>query len=149
MCLKLTCFLLFGFGLFVSCNGDRDILLLEKYKQEIRETELAFTKLAKEQGLKVAFTTYAADDAVLNRGDKLIKGKKAIEEYYAKQKLDNVTLEWEPEFIKVAASGDLGYTYGPYMFTSVDSSGKETKSEGIFHTVWKRQGDGEWRFVWD
>jgi ketosteroid isomerase-like protein len=122
---------------------------MENYKQEIRETELAFAKLTKEQGLKVAFATYAAEDAVLNRGNKLIKGKKAIEDYYANQNLDNVTLEWEPEFIEVAASGDLGYTYGPYTFTSVDSSGEEIKSEGIFHTVWKKQANGEWRYVWD
>ncbi|MBN1409108.1 MAG: nuclear transport factor 2 family protein [Calditrichaceae bacterium] len=122
---------------------------MEKYKQETRETELAFAKLAKEQGLKVAFVTYAADDAVLNRGNKLIKGKKAIEDYYSNQKLQNVSLEWEPVFIEVAVSGDLGYTYGPYTFSSVDSSGKETKSEGIFHTVWKKQANGKWRYVWD
>lgn len=79
----------------------------------------------------------------------MIKGKKAIEEFYVNQNLDNVTLEWEPEFIEVAASGDLGYTYGPYTFISVDSSGKETKSGGIFHTVWKRQANGKWRYVWD
>lgn len=135
---------------YFSCNNKgNDQSMIEKYKQEIRETEQAFAQLAKEQGLKVAFTTYAANDAVINRGDKLIKGKKAIEDYYAHQNLDNITLEWEPEFIDVAVSGDLGYTYGPYTFTAVDSGGKETKSEGIFHTVWKRQADNKWRFVWD
>ena len=136
--------------IYFSCNNkESDQITMEKYKQEIRDTELAFANLAKEQGLKVAFTTYAADDAVINRGDNLIKGIKAIEEYYANQKFLNVSLEWEPEFIEVAESGDLGYTYGPYIFKATDSNGKEISSEGIFHTVWKRQANSEWRYVWD
>lgn len=142
--------LFFSF-IVISCsnNAENNKFMMEKYKNEIQRTELAFAKLAKDKGLKVAFSTYAAKDAVLNRGDKLIKGKNAIEAYYAKQKLQNVSLEWEPEFIDVAASGDLGYTYGPYTFKSMDSNGKEISSEGIFHTVWKKQANGDWRYVWD
>jgi ketosteroid isomerase-like protein len=148
--LKSVIILLLICSIYFSCNNkESDQITMEKYKREIRDTELAFAKLAKEQGLKVAFTTYAADDAVINRGNNLIKGRKAIEDYYDNQNLDNVKLEWDPEFIEVAESGDLGYTYGPYTFTSVDSSRKETKSKGIFHTVWKKQVDGKWRFVWD
>ena len=148
--MKSVIILLLICSIYFSCNNkESDQITMEKYKREIRDTELAFAKLAKEQGLKVAFTTYAADDAVINRGDNLIKGIKAIEEYYANQKFLNVSLEWEPEFIEVAESGDLGYTYGPYIFKATDSNGKEISSEGIFHTVWKRQANGEWRYIWD
>ena len=148
--MKSVIILLLICSIYFSCNNkESDQITMEKYKREIRDTELAFAKLAKEQGLKVAFTTYAADDAVINRGDNLIKGIKAIEEYYANQKFLNVSLEWDPEFIEVAESGDLGYTYGPYIFKATDSNGKEISSEGIFHTVWKKQANGEWRYVWD
>ena len=148
--MKSVIILLLICSIYFSCNNkESDQITMEKYKREIRDTELAFAKLAKEQGLKVAFTTYAADDAVINRGDNLIKGIKAIEEYYANQKFLNVSLEWEPEFIEVAESGDLGYTYGPYIFKATDSNGKEISSEGIFHTVWKKQANGDWRYVWD
>jgi ketosteroid isomerase-like protein len=137
--------------IFISCKYDKgkNESITEKHKNEILNTERGFAQLAKEKGLKVAFTTYAAEDAVLNRGNTLIKGKKAIDEYYTNQKLHNVSLEWEPEFIEVAVSGDLGYTYGPYTFTATDTTGKEIKSNGIFHTVWKKQANGEWRYVWD
>ena len=63
---------------------------MEKYEKEILETEKAFAKLAKEKGLKVAFTTFASDEAVLLRENKLIRGKKEIEEYFEKQNLENV-----------------------------------------------------------
>jgi ketosteroid isomerase-like protein len=49
----------------------------------------------------------------------------------------------------VSACGDLGYTWGSYTFTATDSLGATHRSEGIFHTVWKRQPDGSWKFVWD
>lgn len=122
---------------------------MDKHKNEIRETERAFAKLAKENGVKAAFLAYASDEAVLSRGGKLIKGRQEIEAYFDSVPYQNVRLEWTPEFIDVSESGDLGYTYGPYIFEGTDATGKETRSEGIFHTVWKRNRHGEWRYVWD
>ncbi|MBL7111012.1 MAG: DUF4440 domain-containing protein [Bacteroidales bacterium] len=63
--------------------------------------------------------------------------------------LPDASLVWEPEFVDVEESGDLGYTYGSFVFTAKDSTGNDIESKGVFHTVWKRQADGEWRFVWD
>ena len=58
-------------------------------------------------------------------------------------------LVWKPDYVDVSESGDLAYTYGKYTFTSRDSTGRKVVSKGIFHTVWKRQEDGSWKFVWD
>ncbi len=122
---------------------------MNRYEKEIFETEKAFAALAKEKGLKIAFSTFAADDTVLSRENKLIKGKKEIEAYFEKVTLRDVQLSWEPEHIEVAESGDLGYTYGPYSFEWTDDAGKAQKATGIFHTVWRKEADGEWRYVWD
>jgi ketosteroid isomerase-like protein len=56
-------------------------------------------------------------------------------------------LTWSPDFIDVSASGDMAYTYGKYNYTTTDSLGNVSEIEGIFHTVWKRQADGNWKFV--
>ncbi len=122
---------------------------MENYEKEILETEKSFAKLAKEKGLKVAFTTFASEEAVLLRENKLIRGKKEIEEYFEKQNLENVQLDWTPDLIDVAASGDLGYTYGQYNFEGLGEKGQIIKSTGIFHTIWKKEANGEWRYVWD
>ena len=122
---------------------------MENYEKEILETEKSFAKLAKEKGLKVAFTTFASEEAVLLRENKLIRGKKEIEEYFEKQNLENVQLDWTPDLIDVAASGDLGYTYGQYKFEGPGEKGQTIKSTGVFHTVWKKEANGEWRYVWD
>ena len=122
---------------------------MNKVEKEIFETEKAFAALAKGKGLKVAFTTFASDDAVLMRGNELIRGKKEIEAYFENQTLKNVQLDWAPDFISVAASGELGYTYGQYQFEGTDIDGKTLNATGIFHTVWRKEASGEWRFVWD
>ena len=142
-------FLLISFPLIYSCAANLETARLESYKTEIIETEIAFARLVREQGMKTGFLAYAADDAVLNRNNNLIKGKPAIEKYFDSLTLEDVVLDWYPDFVRVSASGDLAYTYGRYTFEARDAAGKAIKDEGIFHTVWKRQPDGQWRFVWD
>ena len=131
----------------ISCNTKPDSKLIEKRKEEVRETELRFSKMAGEEGIYKAFTTFAAEDAVLMRNNELIEGLKNIEQHYKNQ--TSTGLSWAPDFVDVAASGDLGYTYGHFNYSYVDTTGKVLETKGIFHTVWKRQTDGTWKFVWD
>ncbi len=132
--------------IFSSCEQKPCI---EDLKDEILNTEREFAVMVKEKGIAVAFEAFAADDAVLNRSDTLIIGKDAINTYFKDQILRDVNLEWTPDFIDVSTSGDLAYTYGNYIFTASDTSGRPIKGQGVFHTVWKRQADGNWKFVWD
>ena len=120
---------------------------VEKWKQEILETEQSFAKMVKEEGIHKAFIAYAADDAVLMRNNDLVLGKTNISLLYENQ--SSKSLVWVPDFVDVALSGDLGYTYGRYTFSHTDPDGKVVDSQGVFHTVWKRQSDGKWLFVWD
>ena len=121
----------------------------ESLQEEIRLAEKAFADMARERGVREAFLAFAAEDAVLNRDDRIISGKEAIREYFDQQTLKDVELSWAPEYIDVSVSGDLGWTWGNYQFRARDKDGNLLTSEGIFHTVWKRQADGSWKFVWD
>ena len=105
--------------------------------------------MAQEEGISKAFLAYAADDAVLLRDNRLIIGKDSLRANFKNGKTDGGNLKWKPDFVDVALSGDLGYTYGKYTYTTVDSTGNKQVAKGIFHTVWKRQTDGSWKFVWD
>ncbi|WP_242205438.1 YybH family protein [Aestuariivivens insulae] len=140
--------LLFVLSLY-SCNQTKkdNQEQMEIWKNEVTQTELDFSKMAQKEGMNKAFLTYVADNAVLLRNDSLIKGRSAIADF-----MKNSTskgLKWSPDFVDVASSGDLAYTYGKYTYTYQDSTGAEKMSSGIFHTVWKRQKDGSWKFVWD
>ena len=136
---------------FTSCNT-QDEKTIEKWKQEVITTELNFSKMAGEKGITEAFLAFAADDAVLMRNHKIISGKNNLKTFLLKSTNPNLIdqkLKWAPDFVDVSASGDMAYTYGKFTFSYKDSIGKKLESKGIFHTVWKRQSNKEWKFVWD
>ena len=117
--------------------------------EEIRQMEMAFNELLAEKGRAVAFSHYAAEDGVLSRGGEIIKGKKGIYEFYAKSTSKDVKLTWKPDFIDVSDDLTMGYTYGQYEYSGTRENGETFSSTGIFHTVWKKQADGSWRYVYD
>ena len=121
---------------------------LAEYTAQIAKTEKEFEAVANAEGLASAFSHYADETAVISRGGKLVRGKDSIRLFY-EHTPPGAHLSWTPDVIEVSKSGDLGYTYGRYVYEAVDSTGESIRSEGIFHTVWKRQADGMWRFVWD
>lgn len=136
-------------GAFInSCQTSSTPVPHEKLKSELFAVEKAFCVMAQSEGIGKAFQYFAADSAVILRKNQLLKGKEAIRRQYESFPR-NAKLEWFPDFADVSASGDLGYTYGKYTLTSTDNVGRTIKSEGFFHTVWKWQPDGRWRFVWD
>ncbi len=137
------------FFLLFNCQTDTSEKNSTQWKAEIMQVEQDFNDMALEKGLIEAFSFYAAEDGVIRRNRKIVSGKTAIRDWYKKDVRPNETLSWKPTFIDVSESGDLAYTYGDYVFTSLDSLGNKKESKGIFHTVWKRQKDGQWRFVWD
>ena len=118
----------------------------EKSKSEVMRAEKDFAQMAKEKGIAEAFYAFADDSAVIKRGLQIIKGKGAIKNFYTHQKQSG-ELQWSPDFAE--ASGDIGYTYGKFIFSEKDSTGKVNETKGYFHTVWKKQKDGSWKFVWD
>jgi ketosteroid isomerase-like protein len=145
---NLTAALLSLFA-FISCktstpdkSGDA--------KKEIAKAEKEFEKMAAEKGVAEAFWYYADSTAVMRGNeDSVITGKDNIKDIFASDRFKTATVKWSADFIDAASSGELGYTYGKYRWEFKDSTGKVTESKGIFHTVWKKQKDGSWRFVWD
>ena len=135
-------------GIFGSCQNSKKTIDTERYKSELFAVEKEFCAMAQTDGVHKAFVHFAADSAAVQRKGQILKGKENISKQYASFP-KNDKLEWVPDFADVSASGDLGYTYGKYTYTTLDSLGRATQSTGIFHTVWKRQSDGKWRFVWD
>ena len=137
--------------LLCSCGTEPGKDSIEKWKQEVIEAEMSFSELAGKEGISKAFMTYAAEDAVLMRNNKLVIGKNNLSVLFENQASapNDEKLSWKPDFVDVSASGDLAYTYGQFIYSYTDSTGTTIESEGVFHTVWKKQADGSWKFVWD
>jgi ketosteroid isomerase-like protein len=121
----------------------------ETVKADIYKTEKAFEKMVLEKGVAQAFYYFADENAVILRAnDSIIKGKENIKKFYS-TKPANATINWTPDFIEVSNDGMLGYTFGKYVWKLKKADGTISESKGIFHTVWKKQADGTWKYVWD
>src|SRR5512133_1569896 len=132
-----------------ACSSKKESKNISDIKQELIKTEEDFAALAKNKGITEAFYYFADDSAVIiRRNSSVIKGKENIKKYYSDNN-SNVELNWKADFADVSADGTLGYTYGKFTGTVKDADGKRSEVSGIFHTVWKRQSDGSWKYVWD
>lgn len=119
-------------------------------KAEVMAAEKAFEKMAAEKGISEAFAHFADQHAVIKRtNDTLISGPENIRQFYSKPFYKTATVAWTPDFIDVSEKGDMAWTYGKYLWKSTDSTGVVSEFKGVFHTVWKRQKDGSWKYVWD
>ena len=76
-----------------------------------------------------------------------IVGKEAIVKFMTENVKGTVT--WEPYFVEMSVSGDLGYTLGKSQSTVTSATGKKTVSYGHYVTIWKKQPDGSWKLVFD
>ena len=58
-------------------------------------------------------------------------------------------LKWVPAGADVAASGDLGYTWGTYTLKFSDEDGEAEEDRGKYLTVWKKDASGAWKAIAD
>ena len=121
----------------------------EALKAELIKAEADFCAQAGKEGIPAAFLANIAPDGVLLAAGYEKRGAAVVKEQYA-EATPGVTLTWKPEVVDVAASGDLGYTSGPYeLRLPGKDGGAPVIHTGRYMTVWKRQSDGQWKFVID
>ena len=155
-CLKLIQYkitsivLLLSIIQLISCKSKTSTTEINELKEKIVQTEKDFENRVKEKGIQQAFYEYADTNAIIKReDDRLIKGKEMIKLYYQNPAYLDDSVSWKPDFVEVSNDGTLAYTYGKYTWKVKDSVGKITEFKGVFHTVWKKQSDGSWKYVWD
>jgi ketosteroid isomerase-like protein len=148
--MKNTVYILVLFLFIMSCTPKSETKNLTYIKLQIVKTEKDFEKLVAEKGPAEGFYQFADSTAVIKREhDTLIVGKANIKKYYSDKKYQNISVTWSPDAVTVSDGGDMASSYGKYVWTSKDASGKEEISKGVFHTVWKKQKDGSWKYIWD
>ncbi|MBS0362030.1 MAG: nuclear transport factor 2 family protein, partial [Proteobacteria bacterium] len=110
---------------------------------EVVAAERAFAARAAEIGIAPSFLEFMTDQAVIFRPEPMLA--RAVYEAVPPAKTPKeggTRLNWWPNFAGVARSGDLGFTTGP----ATVNGGKP----GIFYfTVWAKQRDGRWKWLYD
>ncbi len=149
-----------GLILLTGLDQPRAVSRLDEVKpgeaaKRVMEAEHAFSAYSVESGAEEAFYRFIADDGIALSA----VGPPRTKEWYAKAiaaekgrkgtAAPKSVLKWKPFFTYVANAGDMAYNYGPYEYTVSDAEGNKKKYYGYFITVWKKQADSRWKFVFD
>jgi ketosteroid isomerase-like protein len=134
-------------SMLVACkNKNRLPSAAINEKIVLMQTDKAFSEMSIEKGMKAAFIEYIDSNGVLLKPNQLpIVGANAID-YLIGQNDTSFTLNWQPHNAFVSKSADLGYTYGVY---ALHPKYADTVLYGTYVSIWKKQGDGRWKFVLD
>ena len=102
--------------------------------------ERAFAADGRAMGVDGSFLRWSADDAVMIAGGAPRRAHDILDPAAVFDPAAP-SLAWWPNWAGIAKSGDLGFTTG-----AVEVGGVRT---GHYFTVWRRQADGSWRWVYD
>jgi len=141
--MKKSGWVLVALVFFSSC-----VISTDNNSGEVRkllDKDEEFSDYSIEYGLSEAFIRYADSAAVLLKPDMMpIKGGLSIERYYSRLEDENMKLSWVPLDATISRSRELGYTYGIWELETPD-----TTRQGTYITVWKKNSQGDWKYVLD
>ena len=103
--------------------------------------ERAFAADFPAMGLAGSFQKWGRPDAILINGGQAQEIAAVFEGAPLTRQPGEPLIEWWPTFAGVAKSGDMGFTTGP--------AARDQEGYGHYFTIWKRQPDGQWRWVYD
>lgn len=138
---KMAFFL--GFSICLSTlfaqNSNRSQAL-----REMKQADIRFSALSQKAGMRKAFLAYLHSDGILLRAD-----HPPIIGVDARKFLQNINdssfhLTWQPRGADIASSLDFGFTYGIYTMKTKDKT-----MQGTYVSIWKKEKDGNWKFVLD
>jgi ketosteroid isomerase-like protein len=104
---------------------------------EIEKAERAFAVDGLALGVRDSFLKHMADDAIVFRPGPV--SAKALYEKRPSSKTPR--LEWWPQKVVIARSGDLGLSVGPAAVNG--------QRGGYYATIWRKGPDGQWKWIYD
>ena len=138
----------------INNTGDNGVMsqkeTFEKLRLSLIKADEDFYRSALINGTGRAFINFADSDVVIMReNSRALIGKKALQESYLNKDTLKTPLKWNPVKAEVSPDGRLGYTFGNWEYKTTDGTGKIVESHGNYITIWRRQNDGTWKYVFD
>lgn len=119
---------------------------LDSLRNDLLQTDLAFSQLSEQKGRNAAFIAYASEHATMLRPNNMpVTGRDTIVSLFNAHPDSIYSLTWVPIRADVARSGELGFTYGTYSL-KIKGMGNE---EGTYCTIWKKDKNHSWKFILD
>jgi ketosteroid isomerase-like protein len=140
-------------ALVVGCGtapGPPDPALLIAWEEELMAADRAFNEATSKNRAAGWVSFFAEDGAMISAGMGEIRGTDAIRATMQEAFGDSTfELSWEPNRAAVSAAGDLGYTVGRYTSVRGADPDHQTRSSGLYVSIWRKQEDGSWKVEMD
>mgnify|MGYP000049861021 CR=1 FL=1 len=87
---------------------------------------------------------------MVNSSGPVLTGKEEVKESLIPLlSLKSLEFTWEPIGGNISDDETLGYTYGNYNRSFIDSKEKEQHQTGRYTTIWRKDSDGRWKIELD
>jgi len=111
--------------------------------ESIVRAERAFAALSVKEGINKSFTANFDTSCVVFVKGKAVNGH----QLYSTNPDKGGVLNWEPEYVGISSTKDIGFSTGPYTYKQ--SANDTITGRGQFTTIWKLNKDGDWKAVLD
>lgn len=98
--------------------------------------DIAFSRMAREQGQWTAFRKTAAEDAVI-----AVERRELAQQWLKNKKDPPQVVKWQAQRAYVSCDGRLGASTGGWQGPD--------GAQGYFTTIWQRNKKGEWKWIFD
>lgn len=90
--------------------------------------------------------SYFTDDVVVHYSNFPQRNKQSARESWAQAMANpGFAINWGPQRVEVARSGDIAVAVGTYEFTQHDARGRPVTERGTYIASWRKQADGSWK----
>jgi ketosteroid isomerase-like protein len=134
----VTNYLLLTAALFTG-----SLVMAQKGIDPLIRAEKNFAAHSVAHGTKDAFLAYLDSAGIVFDKGKPVNGIQAWQQRASRPNL----LNWWPDAAEIAASGDFGYTTGPWTLQPTPQD--TIVARGRYSTVWHQTSQGEWKLLID
>lgn len=130
------------FSLCAATTSLAEIPVTGGNARSLAAAESAFAREALAKGTRRAFLDALSDDGIVFQ-----PGPQNGRKVWEARKASGGILAWQPVLAVVAASGDFGYTTGPWTFKKT-AADPQPAAFGQFVSIWRRE-TGKWKLLFD
>jgi hypothetical protein len=118
--------------------------------ESLESSDRVFAEDTARRGLDGWMAAFDAAGVMWNRGRNVSLGGQAIRQAMAPLFDRGMQIEWAPIASGLSPAGDLGYTVGKSRYTAADPGGGRIETHrGSYVSIWRRQGSGTWKVLFD
>jgi uncharacterized protein (TIGR02246 family) len=129
-----------------GCSGSEDAIRTEISAStiELGQMNRDFAAALNAKDAEAAAALYTEDAVLIPPGEPLVRGRKAIEEYWRAAIESGGVRNVSVETMDALSSGSLGYETGSFVLTANGPDGEAAVDSGRYIELLRREPDGRW-----